>query len=85
MEIAKKSLGLQLVAIGSEDILNKNKKLVLAIFWQLMIRDVMKTIGDLKETDLVKWANERVGDKEPKIKNLKVYFKNFKNFKGSKY
>lgn len=38
-----------------------------------MIRDVMKTIGDLKESDLVKWANERVGEKEPKIKNLKVF------------
>ena len=72
MEIAKKSLGLQLIAIGSEDILNKNKKLVLAIIWQLMIKDVMKTIGDLKEADLVKWGNERVGNKEPKIKTLKV-------------
>jgi len=32
METAKKSLGMQFIAIGSEDILNKNKKLVLAIF-----------------------------------------------------
>ena len=39
-----------------------------------MIKDVMKTIGDLKELDLVKWGNERIGTKEPKIKNLKVFF-----------
>ena len=31
----------------------------------------MKTIGDLKEADFVKWGNSRV-EKEPKISNLKV-------------
>jgi len=39
-----------------------------------MIKDVMKTIGDLKEADLIKWANERVVAKGPVIKTLKVNY-----------
>lgn len=38
---AGKDLGLNLVAIGGKDFVDKNKKLVLAMVWQLMRKDVL--------------------------------------------
>jgi len=35
-----------------------------------MRKDSMKTIGNIKDEELIKWANEKVGAKEPKIKNF---------------
>ena len=55
--------------IGGTDILNKNKKLIIAVVWKLVRIHYLQLIGDKKEEDLVKWANEMVGEQH--IKNFK--------------
>lgn len=46
------------------------KKLILAFMWQLIRFDVLKMLGDMKEDQLVAWANERV-NKPPGIADLR--------------
>lgn len=55
--------------IGGSDILDGNKKLVIAVVWQLVRLNYLKIIGSQSEDDLVKWANGLIGDLQ--IKNLK--------------
>ena len=55
--------------IGGTDILNGNRKLVIAVVWQLVRKHYLQLIGEKKEEDLVKWANEMVKDRQ--IKNFK--------------
>ena len=61
-----KSMKFSLVGIGGVDILNGNKKLILAVVWQLMHRhtmNVLTAIGGGKKADdkfIVDWANEVV-------------------------
>ena len=55
--------------IGGTDILNGNKKLIAAVVWQLVRKHYLMLIGEKKEEDLVKWANEMVKDQQ--IKNFK--------------
>jgi len=67
---ACKKAGFNIVGIAGTDIHDGNKKLILAIVWQLMRCHTLKVIGDKSEDDLVKWANGLVGD-EHKIGSLK--------------
>ena len=68
--ISVKKLGLKLPGISGQDFVDKKKKLILAVVWQLVRFNYMKIIGGTTEDDLVKWANGLVqGDH--KIKNLK--------------
>lgn len=61
-----KQMKFSLVGIGGVDILNGNKKLILAIVWQLMRRhtlNVLTAIGGgrkAEEADIVQWANAQV-------------------------
>ena len=48
--------------IGGTDILDGNKKQVIAVVWQLVRLHYLNIVGSKKEDDLVKWANELVGD-----------------------
>ena len=64
-----KRLNLQLPGIGGADILEGNKKLILAVVWQLVRLHYLQLIGSKKEDDLVKWANDLVG--EVQIKSFK--------------
>jgi len=80
IDIGKK-LGFTLVGIGGADLVNKNKKLILAVYWQMMRKDTLKTIGNMSEEDLLKWANSRVKDvpalksfHDPSIRNCKFIF-----------
>lgn len=66
---ACKKLGLKLPGIGGQDIVDGNRKLVIAVVWQLVRIHYLKIIGSQSEDDLVKWANSQVGDMH--IKNLK--------------
>jgi len=66
---ACKKLGLKLPGIGGSDIVDGNKKLVIAVVWQLVRLNYLKIIGSQSEEDLVKWANSLIGDMA--IKNLK--------------
>ena len=66
-----KKLNLKFTGIGGTDITGGNKKLILAVVWQLVRLHYLKLVGDKTEDDLVKWANDLVGGKAPSIANLK--------------
>jgi len=83
IEIGKK-LGLSLVGISGADINTGNKKLVMALLWQMMRYDYLKTFKKLgggariKDEQIVKWANDTTKDKahidsfkDQAIRNLK--------------
>lgn len=67
---ACKKAGLSIVGISGTDIHEGNRKLVLAVVWQLMRKDTLKVVGDKTEDDILKWANEITGV-EPKISSFK--------------
>jgi len=68
IEVGKK-LNLSLVGISGTDINTGNKKLVMALLWQMMRYDYLKTFKKLgggariKDEQIVKWANDTTGDK----------------------
>lgn len=51
---------MQIVGIGGMDVVDGKKKLVLAILWQLMRKNLLDKLGKLKEEDVLKWANSRI-------------------------
>lgn len=57
--------------IESSQILNANKKSVLAIVWQIVRLHYLQLIGNDSEDELVKWANSKVTNEENKVKNFK--------------
>ena len=67
---AAKKCGFSIVGIGGTDIHDGNKKLILAIVWQMMKHHTLKVLGNKTEDDLLKWANETV-NKEPKLGSFK--------------
>jgi plastin-1 len=67
---ASKKAGLTIVGIGGQDILEGNKKYILAIVWQLMRAHTFQVIGNKSEEDLLKWGNEIVGE-NAKITSLR--------------
>jgi len=52
-----KAMKLTIVGIGSSDIQDANKKLVLAIVWQLMRKHYLQIIGNKSDKELITWAN----------------------------
>ena len=48
----------KLIGIGGSDIRDGNKKLILAIVWQLCRVHFLQIIGSKTETDLLKWVSE---------------------------
>jgi len=66
-----KKLNLKFVGIGGTDITGGNKKLILAVVWQLVRLHYLKLVGDKTEDDLVKMANDLVGGKATSISSLK--------------
>ena len=76
-----RGLDLVLVNIGGVDIADGNKKLILAVVWQLMRQQTVDMLKQLKgdgtavdEADLVAWANAKVaafaGATQPPIRSL---------------
>lgn len=55
---ACKKMDVVLAGIGGTDIQDGNKKLVLAVVWQLVRIHYLQIIGSKSEQDLIKWANE---------------------------
>jgi plastin-1 len=64
-------LKIKLIGIGASDIQEGNKKLVLAIVWQLMKIHYLQIIGSKTEQDLINWANSCKGNENRQIKNFK--------------
>lgn len=78
-----KNMKFSLVAIGGIDIIDANKKLVLAMFWQMVRKHTLSVkklqkinyilfqlLGGWTEEKLLNWALTRVG-KDPKITSFK--------------
>lgn len=57
--------------IESSQILNGNKKSVLAIVWQIVRFHYLQLIGDESEKDLLEWANKMVTNEDNKVKSFK--------------
>ena len=76
---AAKKAGLKIVGIGGADIHDGNKKLILAVVWQLMRKHTLQVQGNKTEEELLAWANEMVTDikitsfKDSNLKNA-VFF-----------
>ena len=68
---ACQALKIKLIGIGASDIQQGNKKLVLAIVWQLMKVHYLQIIGSKSEQDLINWANGCKGNESRQIKNFK--------------
>jgi len=68
---ACKNMKLKLIGVGGVDLTKGDKKALLAVVWQLVRLYYLRLIGDKKEEDLVKWANETVGGKATAIANFK--------------
>ena len=68
-----------LVGIGGVDIMNANKKLILAVVWQLMRRhtlNVLTSIGNGKKADdkfIINWANQIVKDNGKPDSSMKSF------------
>jgi plastin-1 len=54
---ASKKLNIKLPGIGGTDILDGNKKSIVALVWQLLRVHYLRIVGSQTEDDLVKWAN----------------------------
>jgi len=67
---AAKKCGFSIVGIGGTDLHDGNKKLCLAVVWQMMKHHTLKVLGNKTEDDLIKWANDMV-NKDPKIGSFK--------------
>lgn len=50
------------MGIGAQDIQEGNKKLTLAIVWQLVRIHYLQIIGSKTEADIIAWANSAVSD-----------------------
>lgn len=77
-----KEMKFSLVNVGGVDIVDGNKKIILAITWQLLRRYTLQVLSDLAASDgsaemseerVVLWANEKVtrSGKSRRIRNLK--------------
>ncbi|KAK6539595.1 Fimbrin, actin-bundling protein [Orbilia ellipsospora] len=77
-----KSQGFSLVGIQGADITDGQKKLTLALVWQLMRRDILNTLTglaqkmgkkELSDADMIRWANDmaKKGGKNSSIRNFK--------------
>ncbi|KAH0785115.1 fimbrin [Histomonas meleagridis] len=69
VKICKETLGLSVVNISGADINDGNTKLILAVMWQMMRYDYLKTFKKLgggakiKDEQIVAWANEKTAGK----------------------
>ena len=57
---ASKKIPVNIVGIAGPDINRPEKKLILAIVWQLMRESTLHILGDKSENDILEWANSRV-------------------------
>jgi plastin-1 len=67
---ACKKIGLKIPGIGGSDIVDGNRKLVIAVVWQLVRLHYLKIIGSQSEEDLVRWAND-MNQGEAQVKSFK--------------
>jgi len=66
-----KGLNIKAVGIGASDIQQGNKKLILALIWQLMRVHYLQIIGNKTDKDLIDWGNSVKGNENRQIKGFK--------------
>ena len=57
LNAAKQMKQIKLIGIGNSDIRDGNKKLILAVVWQLCRVHFLQIIGSKTEADLLKWVS----------------------------
>jgi hypothetical protein len=67
---AAKKCGFSIVGIGGTDVHDGNKKLILAVVWQMMKHHTLKVLGNKTENDLLAWAND-LANRDPKAGSFK--------------
>lgn len=65
-----KNMGIKAVGIGASDIQQGNKKLILALIWQLMRIHYMQLIGNKTDADVMNWGNSVKGNENRQIKSF---------------
>ncbi|KAK5078487.1 fimbrin [Lithohypha guttulata] len=81
VELGKQN-GFSLVGVQGADITDGQRTLTLGLVWQLMRRDIVRTLGglaqrmgkrDLSDSDMVRWANDQVkkGGKSTQVRSFK--------------
>lgn len=99
VELCKNDLLLSVINIGGLDIVDRNKKIILAIVWQLMRKYIMillkelsiKNEKEVNEDQIIAWSNEKVkqSDRFTQFQNQfpkeRFHMRNFKdtNMKSS--
>ena len=79
VETARK-MDVKIPGIESSQLVNGNKKSILAIVWQIVRQHYMQLIGNDSEKDLVDWGNSMCGKEELRVKSFKD-----KSIKSGKY
>ncbi|CAD8150458.1 unnamed protein product [Paramecium pentaurelia] len=77
-----KTFKITLVNVGGVDFVDGKKKLILGVIWQLFRLDVLKTMGDQKDDQILEAANKKVPEadrlasfKDPKAKTSHFFFR----------
>jgi len=81
IELGKQN-GFSLVGVQGADITDGQRTLTLGLVWQLMRRDIVRTLGalaqrmgkkDLSDSDMIKWSNEQIkkGGRSSSIRSFK--------------
>ena len=71
VKVAKEVFKFSVVGIGGQDLVDGNKKLTLALIWQLVYKHTLMTIGGTDEKQLLNWANNKVNGNAIKSLNDK--------------
>lgn len=73
-----KDMNLSVVNVSGDDLVKGNKKMILALTWQLMRKNlvtILKSLGEdgkeVTENDIIAWSNEKVKSKGLKIDSFK--------------
>lgn len=64
-EEAMRFLGVKMVGVGAQDIVDVHKKNILAMVWQLMRIHYLKIIGSKTDQDLLNWMNQVLQPEQP--------------------
>jgi plastin-1 len=68
---AMKKMNLKLIGLGPKDVMDGNKKNVLAFVWQLMREHYKQIIGNKTDADILAWGNGVPANADRQIKGFK--------------
>lgn len=68
-----KEIGFTVIGIDGKNIINKDKKSILAILWQMVRKHCLDTIGGIDEAELLKWANTTAAANSKDVSAIKSW------------